>query len=199
VAAAVLAVGLAVAVARFARRKVAQVRQQIQEGLAILHPPMRYVRALVLPSLASYLFSCASYVVLLSAFGIPVTIWTLALALGSNALAGTVRITPGGLGTTQALDVIALRDYAAPEVVTAFSLSELAISAVVSLILAVAALLSVSGWRGTRTLFMHLHRGDAVHRLHTLDERQRALRAKIVQRRRALRARLGRHPAPGDD
>jgi uncharacterized membrane protein YbhN (UPF0104 family) len=94
------------------RRKLIQVRQQVQEGMAILHPPARYLQVLVLPALISYLFSCAAYVVLLAAFDIPVTIWTLALALGSNALAGAVRITPGGLGTSQAIDVIALQAYA---------------------------------------------------------------------------------------
>jgi hypothetical protein len=127
--------------------------------------------------------------VLLAAFGIPVTMWTLALALGSNALAGAVRITPGGFGTTQAIDVIALRDYASPEVVTAYSLSEIAITAVVSSTIALAALLSVSGWHGTRALLLHLHRGDVAARLHTLGQRQRALRARFPRRHRPPRAR----------
>ncbi len=164
------------------RRKLIQVRQQVQEGMAILHPPVRYLRALFLPSLVSYLFGCAAYVVLLAAFGIPVTIWTLALALGSNALAGAVRITPGGLGTSQAIDVIALRDYAPPEVVTAYSLSEVAISAVVSLLIAVVALLSVRGWHGTRTLLVRLQSGDVAHGIHTLGERQRAVRTRARTR-----------------
>jgi hypothetical protein len=172
------------------RRKLIQVRQQVQEGMAILHPPARYLRALFIPSLISYLFSCGAVIVLLSAFDIPVTIWTLALALSSNALGGAVRVTPGGLGTSQAIDVIALRDYAAPEVVTAYSLSELAISAVVSLVLALTALISVSGWRGTRTLLTRLHRGDAARGLHALGERQRAIRARV-------RAARKRRPHPG--
>ena len=197
---AVVLVIAAVAGLVFGRHKLGQAWRQIREGIAILHPPARYLRALFLPSLASWLFSCAAYVVLLDAFGIPVTFWTVALALGSNALAGAVRITPGGLGTSQALDVIALRDYAPPEAVTAFSLSEVAISAVVSVTVATVALVSVSGWRGTRSLFLHLHRGDVAARLHTLGERQRALRAKVVQRRRALRARaMRRHRPAGDD
>jgi hypothetical protein len=80
-----------------AHRKIGRVWQQIREGMAILHPPVRYLRLLFLPSLASYLFNCAVYVALLSAFGIPVTIWTISLSLGSNALAGAVRITPGSI------------------------------------------------------------------------------------------------------
>jgi len=163
------------------RRKLGQVRQQVGEGLAILRPPVRYLRLLFLPSLVSYAFNCAAYVALLAAFDIPVTIWTLALALGSNALAGAVRITPGGLGTTQAIDVIALQAYAPPEVVTAYSLSEIAITAVVSITLAVTALLSVSGWHGTRRLLRHRH--EFASSLHTLGERQRALRARATRRK----------------
>ncbi len=183
-----LAAGVAVAIAALlvagvivARRKLDQTRQQVREGLAILRPPVRYVRLLFLPSLVSYAFNCASYVVLLAAFDIPVTIWTVALALGSNALAGAVRVTPGGLGTTQAIDVIALRAYAPAEVVTAYSLSEIAITAVVSTTLAITALLSVSGWHGTRRLL--LHRREFATGLQSLGERQRALRARTTRRR----------------
>ncbi len=167
VGAAALLIGGAI----MARRKIGQVRQQVREGLAILHPPARYFRLLFLPSLVSYFFTCASSAVLLTAFGIPVTIWTLALALSSGALAGAVRITPGGLGTTQAIDAIALRDYAAPEVVTAYSLSEIAITALASSAIAVVAFLSLSGWRGTRSLLLHLYHGEVSAGLHSLGER----------------------------
>jgi glycosyltransferase 2 family protein len=134
------------------RRKIGQIRQQIAEGIAILGTPERYLRLIFLPSLAAYGARCAATVVLLAAFGIPVTVWTAALALGSHAAAGAVRITPGGIGTTQALEVVALRDYAAAEVVTAYTLADLALSALVSFGLAIPALLSASGWRGTRAL-----------------------------------------------
>lgn len=181
---AVIVMILLVVAATVARRKIGQVRQtrqQVREGLAILHPPARYLRLIFLPSLVSYGFNCAAYVVLLAAFGIPVTIWTLTLALGSNALAGAVRITPGGLGTSQAIDVIALRAYAAPDVVTAYSLSEIAITAVTSATLAIVALVSVSGWHGTRRLL--LHRNEFSTGLHRLGERQRALRTRAARRK----------------
>ncbi|MGI8963948.1 MAG: lysylphosphatidylglycerol synthase domain-containing protein [Thermomicrobiales bacterium] len=178
---------LLLAVAFVARRKIDRIRQQVLEGLAILRPPARYFRLLFLPSLASFVFSCASYVVLLAAFEIPVTIWTLALALGSNTLAGAVRVTPGGFGTTQAIDVIALSSYAGPEVVTAYSLSEIAITAVASSGIAVVALLSVSGWRGSRALLLNLHRGELAASMHTLGARRRALQERAFRRRRATR------------
>ena len=57
-----------------------------------------------------------------------------------------VRLTPGGIGPSQALDVIALSAYAEPEVVTAFSLASLAASAIVSGSLAIIGLLSARRW-----------------------------------------------------
>jgi uncharacterized membrane protein YbhN (UPF0104 family) len=178
------AVILAMGAAAFrSRHRIGQVKAQIREGLAILSPPARYIRLLFIPSLVSYGFSCASYVVLLTAFGIPVTIWTLALALGSNALAGAVRITPGGLGTTQALDVIALRNYAAPDVVTAYSLSELAITAVVSVTISVVALLLATGSQGARAFLLHLRHGEFATGVRALGARQRALRNRALRRR----------------
>jgi hypothetical protein len=133
-------------------QKIRQTWNQIRDGFAILGTPGRYVRLIFLPSLAAYGFRAAAYAALLDAFHIPVTLWTLVLALGSQSLAGAVRITPGGIGTTQAIDVIALRDYAPPEVVTAYSLSEIALSFVLSVTLSLVALISVNGWHGTRNL-----------------------------------------------
>jgi uncharacterized membrane protein YbhN (UPF0104 family) len=140
---------LVIIVAVKGRRSLQETRQQVREGLAILGTPSRYFRLLFLPSLGSYIFRCASYITMLAAFGIPISIWTVTLALSAQSVAGAVRITPGGIGTTQAIDVIALRDYASPETVTAYSLSDIAISAIVSLTLAITALLSAYGWHGT--------------------------------------------------
>ena len=164
------------------RARIGQAWRQAREGLAILRSPMRYIRLLFLPALASHAFTCASTATLLHAFGIPVTVWTVALALGSNALAGAVRITPGGIGTSQAIDSVALRDYAAPGVVTAYSLSEIAITAVASATIAVVALLSVQGWHGTRRLVGHLHRGDLP--MQRLGARRRRVLARLPRPRR---------------
>lgn len=185
IAAGLLAVIVVIAI--LGRRKLRDVREQVREGVAILRTPKRYLRLVFLPSLAAYAFRCAAYATLLSAFSIPVTIWTLALALGSNALAGSVRITPAGIGTTQAIDVAALREYAAPELVTAYSLSEIAITAVVSATLAIAALLSVLGWHRMRSLPGHLRRGELSAALHGLGGRQRAIRSRVAARRASRR------------
>jgi hypothetical protein len=180
----VLVVAVAIGLV-LARRKLSSIRQQAIEGLAIIRPPARYLRLLFLPSLTSYAFGVASYIVLLHAFGIPVTVFTLALALGSNALGGAVRITPGGLGTSQALDVIALTAYAPADVVTAYSLSEIAITAVVSFVISIVALVASTGLHGTRHLIGELRRGDFGDGLQALNARQRALRQRASRNRRA--------------
>ena len=174
-------------VAYLGRSKLADIRKQVREGFAILGTPKRYVRLVFLPSLASHLCKIAAYAVLLDAFGIPLSVWTLALALGSHALAGAVRFTPAGLGTTQAIDVVALQAYASAEVVTAYSLSEIAVTAISALVVSVVALISAIGWRHMRRLFRLSRRGALTETLNRLSRLQHA-----IQTRRAAH----RHPRP---
>lgn len=145
-------IGSAIFLAVRLRRKLVDLKAQVVRGAAILGTPRRYMLLVFLPSMLSVLCRCGTYGVLLAAFEIPVTFWTVALATGAHALAGAVRVTPGGVGTTQAIDVIALRDYAPAETVTAYSLSEAAITATVSFALSLIALVAVLGFSGTISL-----------------------------------------------
>jgi hypothetical protein len=183
-AAVVLLVVVLGVVAVRGRARLAELRQRVAAGVAILRSPGRYGLLLFLPALGAYGLRCAAYAVLLDAYGIPVTVWTVALALGSHALAGAVRLTPGGLGTTQVADVVALGAYAAPDVVTAYSLAEIALNAMVSAVVAVTALASLAGWHGSRQLLGHLRRGQLSTGLHALGARQRARRAARARRDR---------------
>jgi hypothetical protein len=158
---AALLVGLLAVAAVLGRRTLGRARQQVREGLAILRTPARYLRLLFLPALGAYVLRCGSSMALLAAFGIPVTVWTVALALGARAVSGAVRITPGGLGTTQAIDVVALHAYAPADVVTAYSLADLALTAVLGASIAIVALVPTAGWRGTRTILLQRRPGHA--------------------------------------
>jgi hypothetical protein len=165
--------GGAVAVVAIRKRvRLAELRRNLAAGFAILRSPARYGLLLFLPALGSYALRCAAYAVLLDAYGIPVTVWTVALALGSHALAGAVRLTPGGLGTTQVADVVALSAYASADVVTAYSLAELALNGLVSALVSVVALGSLIGWRGSRRLLGHLRRGELSAGLRAVGARQ---------------------------
>lgn len=183
-AVAMLLVGAIAVIAVRSRARLAALRQHLAAGMAILRSPSRYALLLFLPALGSYVLRAVACVVLLDAYDIPVTIWTVALALGSNALAGAVRVTPGGLGTTQVADVVALSPYAAPEVITAFSLAELALTGLVSALVSAVALGSLIGWRGSRLLLRHVRRGELSAGLHAVGARQRRLRASVQARRR---------------
>lgn len=180
-----LAIGGAIAVLAIrGRERLAGLRRNVQAGLAILRAPVRYALLLFLPALGSYVLRCTAYAVLLHAYDIPVTVWTVALALGSHALAGAVRLTPGGLGTTQVADVVALSPYASPEVITAYSLAELALNGLVSGLVSVTALVSLIGRRGSWLLLGHLRRGELTAGLRAVGARQRALRSRVQARRR---------------
>lgn len=135
-----------------ARSKLDRMRTELRDGLALLGSPGRYIRLVVLPAAGSYACRWVGTMAMLAAFGIPVTFWTAALAIGSNAASGAIRVTPGGIGPTQALDVIALSAYAPAETVTALSLASLAVSAVVSTSLAFFGLLTSRNSAGLRAL-----------------------------------------------
>lgn len=147
------------------RPRLKRYRGQIKQGAAILGTPRRYIDLVFLPSLVSYLLRCAGNAVLLLSFDIPVTFWTIALSVGARSLSGAVRVTPGGLGISQAIDVVAFQRYAPSSVVTAYSLSEAAISLVLNLVVAVAALIWTFGWRGA---------GDLVHRRNAIASEMQA-------------------------
>lgn len=148
----VVLIGGALVALYLARARIDQARKELRDGLALLGSPGRYVRLVGLPAFASYAFRWVGTIGLLAAFGIPVTFWTAALAIGSNAASGAIRVTPGGVGPTQAVDVIALGAYASAETVTAFSLAGLAVSAVVSTVLALFGLLTAGNGKGLRAM-----------------------------------------------
>jgi hypothetical protein len=80
----------------------------------------------------------------------------------SHGLARTVQVTPGGFGTTQAFDLVALRGIAPIEVITAYSLSQAAILLVFNITFGLVALTWAFGWDRTARLIRFRGRRDAV-------------------------------------
>jgi uncharacterized membrane protein YbhN (UPF0104 family) len=132
-----------------ARRQFPEFAANVRQGAIILGSPRRYLQLVLLPSFLSLVCRCGTFGALLAAFDVPVTIATIALATGAHALAGAVRVTPGGVGTTQAIDIVALREYAPASTVTAFSLSEAVMTAIFSFALSIVAMVATFGLSGT--------------------------------------------------
>jgi hypothetical protein len=104
-------------------RRLLELWRRAKAGGAILSDWRRYAREVALPS---------------SAFGIPVTLYTVFLVASSHMLSGLFAITPGGVGQTQALDVVTLRGYASAEDIAAFSITQDAVLTIWNVVLGVA-------------------------------------------------------------
>jgi hypothetical protein len=133
-----------------------------KQGAAIFSDWGRYAREVALPSLGSYCCRLGVNGVFMAGFGVPVTAFTVVLVVSSHVLSGLFKLTPGGLGQTQAVDVIALHRYAAADRVTAFSVSEASVAMLWSVILGVAVMIWAFGFTQMRQLLRSaLHRRRA--------------------------------------
>jgi uncharacterized membrane protein YbhN (UPF0104 family) len=106
-----------------------------------------------LPATIAYICRWGVTGTFMAAFGIPVTLYTLLLALAAYSLAGVVQVTPGGLGPKQALTVLVLRDYVDADVALAFSLTQEFVVATFSITFAVITMAWAFGLARTRDFF----------------------------------------------
>jgi uncharacterized membrane protein YbhN (UPF0104 family) len=91
-------------------RRVAQFRQRVAEGFAILRRPRgRYVRQVVTWQALSWVFRIGSIYFFLVAFHIHPTVEELFVVQAVLSLSTIIPFTPGGAGTQQAFLVYALR------------------------------------------------------------------------------------------
>jgi hypothetical protein len=125
---------------------------QMAMGGAILRSPGRYILSVVVPTLLAFALRWGVTGTLLLAFGVAPSLETLLRVNVSHGLARTVQVTPGGFGTTQAFDLVALRGIASIEVITAYSLSQAAILLVFNIAFALVALTWAFGWDRTARL-----------------------------------------------
>ena len=120
----------------------------------MLRTPRRYARQVLLPQFASYLLRLGVVATFMHAYNVPVTPRTTLLVVAANALSSTFAITPGGVGSQQALASLALRNYASSNVVTGFSLGQQLIISAWDLVFGLTLLWCTIGWRSTRS-FVH--------------------------------------------
>jgi hypothetical protein len=147
-----IVVGLLAAVLRYGREWLRGFVAEMALGGAILRTPRRYLALVVFPTLLAFALRWAVTGTLLAAFAIPVSLETLLRVNVSHGIARMVQVTPGGFGTTQAFDVVALRGVAPVEVITAYSLSQAAILFVFNIAFGLIALTWAFGWERTARL-----------------------------------------------
>lgn len=155
-------VGLLVLLARQGRAWVRAIAAQLLYAGAIFKQPGRYAVLVAVPTLLALALRWSMTGVLLAAFAIPVSLETLVRVNVSHGLARSVQVTPGGFGTTQVFDLVALRGFATPEVITAYSLAQSALLLFFNVLCGVLAILWVLGWDRTVGLFKRSRRGDAI-------------------------------------
>jgi uncharacterized membrane protein YbhN (UPF0104 family) len=152
---AALAMGAAAVIALVAwvvLRRFQDTWADAREGAAILATPRIYATEVLLVELASYGARVAVTATFMRAYDVPVSVQSVLLILGVNAIASTFAFTPGGVGTQQALATAALRNTASSSVVAAYSLGQQLILAAWDIALGLLLLWSAIGWSATRAV-----------------------------------------------
>jgi uncharacterized membrane protein YbhN (UPF0104 family) len=115
-----LSAGLAAALI-IAQYRIRAFWERVEQGLAILRTPRRYLRSVVSYQLAGWLTRVATAYFFLQAFHVPATLRNALLILVVQAVGTVMPFTPGGVGPKQALLVVLLAGEATRADVLALS------------------------------------------------------------------------------
>jgi uncharacterized membrane protein YbhN (UPF0104 family) len=121
-----------------------------REGAAILATPRAYLSQVLAVEMASYLIRIGVTAAFMRAYGVPTSVENVLLVVAANAVASTFALTPGGVGTQQALATAALRNTASVGAVTAFSLGQQLVLAAWDIVFGLIVLWAAIGWTATR-------------------------------------------------
>jgi uncharacterized membrane protein YbhN (UPF0104 family) len=114
-------VGALIIAAGRSRGPAARLAHRLRQGVAILESPHDYLRLVALPQTVGWIFRVASMYCFLHAFHVPGGLNQAALALVAASVTSVMPLTPGGVGTQQALLMVLLAGVAAPATVLSFS------------------------------------------------------------------------------
>jgi uncharacterized membrane protein YbhN (UPF0104 family) len=190
------AVFLIVLLLRMFWRQVKKLWEKAKVGGAILSRPRDYFVKVFLPSFGGWVAKLGVIAVFLAAYGIPVTFDTVMHVVGSNSIANTVSVTPGGVGVNQAMNVIALEEVASADTATAYSIGQQLVTTAWNMLFAIVLAVWVFGWTGGRGLVTESYAG-AKEKV----AEQKVQRAEKRAEKRAARrdARNHRHDGGGDE
>lgn len=179
VASIVLVVGgafLIVFVVRLFWAQVKKLWEHAKQGGVILSRPKRYLLDVFLPSFGSWVAKLVVTGIFLAAYGIPVTFDSIMHVAGSNSLANTVSVTPGGVGVTQAANVAALSDYTDATTATAYSVAQQLVTTAWNITFAVILVVVFFGWTGGKAMVQESY-GQAKDKTREMSEQRKAKRA----------------------
>ena len=111
----------AVALGVWIRANVAEFRERFRQAFTVVRTPVRWLRTVVVWQLAEWALRLATVWFMLGAFGIEQSARNVLLVQAAESLATLVPISPGGIGTQQALLVYTLRASAPRSALLAFS------------------------------------------------------------------------------
>jgi uncharacterized membrane protein YbhN (UPF0104 family) len=123
---------------------------RVKQGLKILNTPDRYLREVALWDAADWTFRLIAVFFFLQAFGLPATPYNAFAYLVAGSLSTALPLTPGGIGTEQALLVFLFSDVAAASTILAFSVGVKLVIITVNVTLGVGAVAIMLGslrWR----------------------------------------------------
>lgn len=146
--AAALVVGFALGL--WAAVRIAAFRARVAQGAAILRRPSRYFRSVVIWQLADWVLRVATIYFFLRAFHVTASLDNALRVQVTQSLSTIVPLTPGGIGTGQALVVYVLSGEASRTALLSFSVGMKAITSALTVTLgaiAIAVMLRTLHWR----------------------------------------------------
>jgi glycosyltransferase 2 family protein len=144
----ILAVGLVVG--GLAYHRITAFWKRVKQGLEILQTPRRYLREVALWDAADWALRLTAVFFFLLAFGLPATAYNAFAYLVAGSLSTALPLTPGGIGTEQALLVFLFSDVGPASTILAFSVGVKLVIITVNVALGVCAVAIMLGslrWR----------------------------------------------------
>jgi uncharacterized membrane protein YbhN (UPF0104 family) len=123
---------------------------RVRQGLTILRTPRRYLRYVALWDATDWALRLVAIFFFLHAFGLPATAYNAFAYQVAGSIATALPLTPGGIGTEQALLVFVFSGVASASKVLAFSVGVKLVTITVNVTLGVAAVAIMLGslrWR----------------------------------------------------
>jgi uncharacterized membrane protein YbhN (UPF0104 family) len=174
-------VALSALLCRIFWRRAAKLRDRLKTGGAVLGQPRRFLVGVALPCAASFTARLGIVAVFLAAFSIPVTFHTVVAVTGANSVSSSLSVTPGGVGVTQALNVVVLQSVTSTSNATAYSVAQQLVISAFDVLFAVVLVSWVFGWSGGKELVRKSYADAAVKR-RELKEQRDARRAEHGRR-----------------